>query len=136
MATSAAQWKRDFEMTLPSGNVIRLKRVSLVDLIVQGAIPDTLSARAVEMASQTQQRKLSADELRQYEGVVNLVVKAAAVEPRIADRASDDALALPDVDFVDRVQIFNWANGALHSLRPFRDDATGPQKFIDSAPTG
>lgn len=133
MATSAKDWKHNFELVLPSGNVIRLKRVSLVDLIVQGAIPDTLSARAVEMASQTQQKRLSADELRSYEGVVNLVVKAAAVEPRVSDRPGEDTIAVTDLDFVDRVQIFNWANGALNSLRPFRDDTAGAQKSFDAS---
>lgn len=132
MTTSAANWKRDFEMTLPSGNVIRLKRVSLVDLLVQGAIPDTLSARAVEMAH-AQPRKLTTEELSEYEGVVNLVVKAAAVEPRVADRAGDDTLALADLDFVDRVQIFNWANGGVHNLRPFRGDTGGPPQSFNAS---
>jgi len=136
MATNATNWQRDFEMTLPSGNVIRLKRVSLLDLIVAGSIPDTLSARAVEMVSQTQARKLDAAELRQYENVVNLVVKAAAVEPRVADRSGDETLAVTEIDFVDRVQIYNWANGAANSLRPFRDQPDGAQKFTDLASTG
>ena len=129
MATPVSDWQTSHELTLPSGNVARLKRVALIDLILQGGIPDTLSSRAVEMAGQTQQRKLTVQELRDYEAVVNLVVKAAMIEPEI----SDQGLAISDIDFIDRVQIFNWANGGVHNLRPFRNKPAGETRPFDAS---
>lgn len=133
MATSATEWQTSIEMTLPSGNVAKLRRVALIDLIVQGGIPDTLSGRAVEMANQTKQRELDKKELLEYEAIVNLVIKACMVEPKVADRAGDGSLSVSEVDFIDRVQIFNWANGSVSSLRPFRGDATGKARTFNAS---
>lgn len=129
MATSKDKWIKIHELTLPSGNVAELKRVALVDLIVSGGIPDSLSARAVEMASQTRVQQLSAAELKEYEGVVNQVVAAAMVEPHVGP----GGLNIADIDFIDRVQIFNWANGSAHSLRPFRGQPQGPAKSFNAS---
>ena len=54
--------------------------------------------------------------------------------PALADPRVSRGLAVGDLDFVDRVQIFNWANGGVHSLRPFRDPAPGKTRFTDTAP--
>jgi len=121
MPTSAKEWKRTEEMTLPSGNVVRVKRVSLMDLIVQGGIPDTLSPLATEVATKTQM-KLEPGDLQQYEAVVNLVVKAAVVEPQVADQAGPETLGVREIDWLDRLEIFKWANGVATTLRPFRGE--------------
>ncbi len=125
MTTSVSEWRdgRFKEMTLPSGNVMKLKRVGLMDLIEQGGLPDTLSAMASELASKQQVRVLSVAELKQYADVVNLVVKAAAVEPKVADAPSAETLDVHEIDWVDRVQVYNWANGGTTLLRPFRPEA-------------
>lgn len=119
MATNIKEWQKTAEMTLPSGNVVQLKRVGLMDLIAQGNIPDTLSGLATEVATKDKLRSLSAEELAEYVNIINLVVKACAVSPKIADAATEDTLAVTDIDFVDRVEIFSWANGVANSLRPF-----------------
>lgn len=123
MATTVKEWKRTEEMTLPSGNTARLRRVGLIDLIAQGGIPDTLSALATQVAT-TAQMRLEPAEVRQYEAVVNLVVKAALVEPAAADTAGPDCLAVREIDWLDRLEIFRWANGATTVLRPFRRQGT------------
>ena len=75
--------------------------------------------------------RLSREQLTQYEGVVNLVVKAAAVEPRVDDQAGPECLAVREIDWIDRVQIFNWANGVTTTLRPFRGN--GQTRAFDAS---
>lgn len=123
--TDLSAWRSNATkpFTLPGGNVIRLKRVSLIDLIVAGQIPDTLSGLAAEVAVKGAGRAVSAEELKRYGEIVNVVVKAAAVEPRIGDAPGDDCLGLAEVEWVDKVAIFDWANGAASQLKPFRTAA-------------
>lgn len=124
MVTSINEWRdsRIKEMTLPSGNVIKLKRAGLMDLIEQGGIPDTLGPLAAELASKQQVKILNVDELKRYVEIVNLVVKASAVEPRVSDEPGDNSLGVREMDFTDRVQIYLWANGVATTLRPFRPE--------------
>jgi hypothetical protein len=133
MATNVKEWKKTEEMILPSGNVVELRRVSLMDLIAQSSIPDTLSALAVEVTTAKAGPKLDANQLRQYEQVVNAVVKAAVVSPAITEQGGADSLAVREVDWVDRIQIFQWANGAATALRPFRGQPGGTQKPFNAS---
>ena len=120
---SASEWKRTHEMTLPSGNTGEFKRVALMDLIAQGGIPDTLSGLAAEISNKDKIAALTVEDLKKYVGVVNIVVKAAFVTPKVADVAGPDTLAVSEVDYVDRLEIFKWANGAATTLRPFRPES-------------
>jgi len=122
MTTSAGEWKHSHEMKLPSGNVIILKRIALIDLIAQGRIPDNLSALAVELSTKDRV-VLTGDKLKDYEDAVNVLVKASAVKPQVADIADDDHLAVRSIDWVDRVQIYYWCNGVTTLLRPFRSES-------------
>lgn len=122
MPTSVKEWldSQFKEMTLPSGNVMTLKRVGLMDLIEAGDIPDTLSGLTAELASKQQVRSLTMEELKHYAEIVNLVVKAAAYEPKVADQPGEGTLGVRQIDFIDRVEIYKWANGGATTLRPFR----------------
>ena len=120
---SASEWKRTHEMTLPSGNTGEFKRVALMDLIAQGGIPDTLSGLAAEISNKDKIAALTVEDLKKYVGVVNIVVKAAFVTPKVADVVGPDTLAVSEVDYVDRLEIFKWANGAATTLRPFRPES-------------
>lgn len=124
MTTSIEQWResRLHEMTLPSGNVMKVKRLGLMDLISQGDIPDTLGPLAAELASKQQVRALSLEELKRYADIVNLVVKAAAEEPKVTDQPGPATLGAGEIEFVDRVEIYKWANGGATTLRPFRGE--------------
>lgn len=102
---------------------MKLKRVGLVDLIAGGRIPDTLSALAAQVVSKSNLKQLSVDDLKQYAEIVNQVVIASAEEPKVTKAAGgDNTLGIGEIDWVDRVQIFNWANGAANALRPFRPE--------------
>lgn len=118
--TSIKEWRNNSSklVTLPSGNVMKLKRVALAELIGLGRIPDTLTGLAVTLINKS--TTLTAEQLKEYVEIVNIVVMAAADEPKVARTASDNTLGIDEIDWVDRVQIFSWGNGAASSLRPFR----------------
>jgi hypothetical protein len=108
------------EYELPSGNVAKLKRISLVDLVEKGEIPQTLTGLVTEMAQKQELRQLSLEELHDFADVVNLVVKACFVEPPVADEPTEETLGVYEISFVDRAEVFRWANEAAQRLRPFR----------------
>lgn len=121
--TSIEDWKCNHVMVLPSGNVIELRRVGLMDLIYQGGIPDTLTPLAIELATSDKiTRGFKEEDLKNQLDIVNIVLKASAVNPRVADRHGEDSLGVDEVEYFDKVQIFNWANGVTTTLRPFRPE--------------
>jgi hypothetical protein len=123
MATDIKAWRETLssEYELPSGNVARLRRVGLVDLAEQGGIPETLSGQVEAMLKQQQgAARLSIVDLKQFAGAVNLVVKACFVEPRLADVPGEDCLGVTEIPFVDRAEVFRWANESTVKLQPFR----------------
>lgn len=119
--SKVGQWNLTHEMTFPSNNVAEVKRVSLMDLIVNGGIPSQLSTLATELAT-AENMKLTSEQLKEYEEVVNLVTKAAFVKPAVTDTGGGDSVAVRDIEWVDRVQLFNWGNGVTTLLRPFRPE--------------
>lgn len=130
--TSAAEWRKPREegylVTLPSGNVARLRPVALDMLVVAGQIPDILTpmaARAlwgVEEEDGKEGDKTLEDAV-EYIEFVNLIAKAAMLEPRICDgeKASEGCITLEDLEFDDRVAIQRVALLPASQMRRFRD---------------
>ena len=115
------RWEKGEEFELPSGLVVRLRRVSLFDLMEQGEIPAPLVGLLDELVSQDRPT-ISVEEFVRYADVVNQVVKAAVVEPPIGDEPSEGVLGVSELPMMDRIAIFNWANSAVRRLRPFRPE--------------
>jgi hypothetical protein len=120
--TDVSTWRAAMvqEYELPSGNVARLKRISLVDLVEQGDIPQTLTGLVAEVAQKQELRQLSLEELKDFADVVNLVVKACFVEPPVSDEPTEESLGVHEISFVDRAEVFRWANEPARRLRLFR----------------
>lgn len=108
------------EYQIESGVVVKLKRVGLMDLVLAGAIPDSLSAVAAQVASTITARQMSVEELKRYGKLVDAVVTAAMVEPAIGQDVAIEA-----IPFSWKVKIFNWANTSAGVLRPFRSEQAG-----------
>jgi len=127
MTTDVKAWRAGQVVAyeLPSGNVARLKRVAVMDLVEQGDIPDTLSGMVADLVDETlgKRKTLSVEDLRRFAEVVNLVAKACFVEPPLGDEATEEQLAVAEVAFVDRAEVFRWANQPTRQLRPFRVEA-------------
>lgn len=112
--------------TLPSGLEVTLKRVSLLDLAMNGDIPNTLSGMVDDMIDQDKTVQVKSSDFGQYGEVINLVVKACVVEPAIADEADDLHLSLGEIPMEDRLEIFDWANQGVEQLAPFRAQQEEP----------
>ncbi|MCP4429085.1 MAG: hypothetical protein GY803_31755, partial [Chloroflexi bacterium] len=111
------------EMTLPaSGLVFRLKRVGLVDLVMRGDIPDTLSG-IVDQSIKGKEIEIGGDDLKLLADMYGLVMTACVVWPPIAAGDGDDEhLGLDEISFEDKQAIFDWANGEASALKPFREE--------------
>lgn len=112
------------EVTLPSGNVARLRRVHLLDLVEQGKVPDTLSGMVADIVG-TGTKQVKMEDLAGYIEVVNVVAIAAFVDPPVAAEPSAQALGVQEIDFLDRAEVFRYCNEPARRLRPFRGEPDG-----------
>jgi len=118
LTTWRKQQREGVEFETPSGLVVRLRRVSLLDMAALGEIPTPLVA-AVDAVFDSRSRDLTVEMAGQFTEVVDLLVRAAMVDPPVADRADEGHLAVSELPMKDRVAIYNWCQ--MHEpLRPFR----------------
>jgi hypothetical protein len=103
------------EMTLPSGLEVKLRKVVMLDLVANGHIPATLDALVQKATSDG----FGVNDVKEFIPLVNAVVQACVVEPALAAEGDDEHLTLDEIPIMDRLEIFNWANGAANALRPF-----------------
>lgn len=106
---------------LPSGQVATLRRVHLLDLVESGRIPDELSGVVLQVIDEGV-KKPTIEDLSAYIEVVNLVAIASFVDPPVAAEASEEALGVDEVPFLDRAEVFRYCNEGARKLRPFRKE--------------
>lgn len=144
--TSASTWRepreKGYVITLPSGNVARIRPVALDVMIRDGTLPDLLSP----IAAKSLWTETTTDEIGNVgelaTGMAELfgyVCRASFIEPRIADDVEDlgeGEIALEDVSFDDKAFVFQLAIQPAQILHRFcekqaadvesvRDDADG-----------
>ena len=124
-----AQWRQERRQgepfTLPSGLVMHLKRVGILDLVEQGEIPAPLAGLVQEIVDQ-KEHDLQLEDFGRFSGLINLLTKAAAVDPPVADEADETHLGVGELPMADRMAIFNWCNEVTEALRPFRAESAQP----------
>lgn len=120
MDLQAWRASRKTTKTLPSGLEVILKRVSLLDLAMNGDIPNTMAGMVDDMIDQTKTVEVKATDFKEYGDVINLVVKACVLEPAVADESDETHLGLREMPMEDRLEIFDWANEGVEQLHPFR----------------
>ena len=131
--TRGREWRKPreegFVIDLPSGNAAKLRPVALDRLVLAGRIPDLLSpvaAEALWVQTTESEMKGKGDLLKNYTELVNLIVPLALVEPRISDNpTADDEISLDDIDFTDKVAIFQVATQPAAVLKRFREQQAG-----------
>lgn len=115
-ALGLAEWRRlreeGEEAQLPSQLVVRLRRVSMIDLAEQGEIPATLKPKLNALIQQGRTVRMDLDKLREFIEIVNLVCAACIVGPQ--------DLRVSELPYEDRMAVFNWANQFTGKLQPFR----------------
>ena len=114
--------KRQAEIELPSGLKVWLKRVSLFDLAGAGKIPTTLMA----LIEQAQGGTVGLSDFNEFAELINLVIVNAIVDPPLAQNGAtpdDEHLSLDELDWDDRIAIFNICNEGAIRLQPFRRES-------------
>lgn len=139
-ASKASDFKRraaGVTLTLPSGLAVRAKRVDLQVMLAQGTIPNPLIEVVSEALERGQQMdpkelvgdKVNLDKVAEMYELVNSVVVASVVEPRISsvpedpEDRDDDQLYVDEVEDEDKMFIFQWAGGGTDDVATFREEA-------------
>lgn len=120
MELHAWRASRTTTKTLPSGLEVTLKRVSLLDLAMNGNIPNALAGMVDDVIDAEKIKKVQAADFAQFGQVIDLVVKACVISPMIADVADEEHLAVSELPMEDRLEVFSWANEGVEQIAPFR----------------
>ena len=107
-----ARQQQGEDAELPSGLVVQLKRVSMLDLAEKGKIPATLKPKIDELMKSGQTVTVTVDQFVEFVELINLVCEACIVGPA--------GLQVTELPSQDRMAIFEWANEMTGSLQPFR----------------
>ena len=120
---------------LPSGLPIVVKDVGLQDLVMMDGveIPNTLLDMMFD--NDQKQAKGADDALDDSQVVLNMMrnkadfnrllnemVRACLVEPKLGERADDQHITLEELSFADKMHIFNFMNREAQAVRPFPDE--------------
>jgi len=128
--TPGNEWRKPREegyviKLITSGNTVRLRPVALDMLIASGSIPDILTPAAAKILWDGPDAGLIAARSEidhEFIDLVNVVVPAAMLYPRVVDTPqADDEISLDDLDFSDKVAIYQLAIQPAAVLRRFRD---------------
>lgn len=128
-ATSGKAWRQAKEegelWTLPSGNVARLRPVSLMAFINSGKIPDFLTPLAGSMVwEEIEADKLAstAEMARASAELAELICRAAFIDPVIVDEPKkDNEIAMEHIDDADKAWVMSCMIQPAEVLRGFRE---------------
>jgi hypothetical protein len=120
-----ADWRasRVHEMTLPSGLAVKVRDVTMTDLLFTGKLPPAFADMAEKAAKDNnavdlkEMFKNAAD----FAQMLDALVSIALVEPKIGEFADDDTITLGELPNDDKMFIFNWANREVSQLTSFRE---------------
>lgn len=109
-------------MTTASGLVLRVRDLTLIDLVKAGHIPQPLVG-AVEVIFNT--GRLTMAEAIKSLPALEAVVKAAVVHPKIVDGVSDkdDEVGLDEMTTDEKLSVVNYVNSSPIGLFNFLGDA-------------
>jgi hypothetical protein len=125
-----SEWRKakseGIKHTLPSGLVVRLRRVQLMDLASQGQIPAPLMGAAGELI-ESGKTDLTLENWPHFEEVFNLVAKSCIIDPPVVVKGDDQHLGIDELSASDKLAIYNWANQVLAAVLPFREKRNGDE---------
>jgi hypothetical protein len=125
-ATPASEWKvEESELqTLPSGNVVRLKRPQLSGMIRRGEIPNPL----LQAAGAMEAGQLP-DDMAQAVELTDLLVSLAFVEPTIAlEDPADGDLPIDKLTDADKGFVAAWIKRDVAAMARFRGERPGADR--------
>ena len=127
MSDRLAEWRDRVaprEIALSNGLTMLVRPVRLEDLITAGTVPLTLINRAQRIKTQKDgsYKDEDADALSK---AVNAVVLAVAVDPRVTKDGAGDSIAVDDIPFLDRLDIFQEVNRPTAAVQSFPGEPNG-----------
>lgn len=144
--SSVSAWKKKPQLTtLPSGNKVIIRRVTLRSFLVNGMVPNSLMSIVQESVDgkapdvDVQAIMSDPDQFNELIAMMDTVTIQCVVEPEVhpapeseADRR-DDLLYVDEIDETDKTYIFNLATGTVGELEPFRAE---PSAGVGAVPRG
>lgn len=131
------EWREKERVTveLPSGLSMTIRRrVTLTDLAARGSIPAPLVGLVDEFIAGGANVSISnASDFAKYGEVLGLVVKAAAIDPPVADAGDEGHVGLDELPLEDKIFVFNLVHQEADKLAPFRPQ---PLAALGAAPGG
>ena len=121
-----AQWRTSHvhDMTLPSGLQVKVRDVTMTDLMFTGKLPQVMIDLAQESAEQGKIKldlKMLTENAQEFRQLVDTLILLCVVEPPIAEKADEEHLSLDEMNGDDRMFIFNWVNREVEQVRSFRE---------------
>lgn len=126
MTTSGRAWREQrnqgVEVTLPSGNVVRLRPVSIQAFLKLPNIPDTLTPVIHDMIAPKEATKVqTVEDVINFHRVLDALCAYAFVSPRIVEAPeSDDEISMGDVDTADKLAVLGLLDKTARQLESFR----------------
>lgn len=105
---------------LPSGLMIMVRRVSMMDLAASGKVPVDLQPRIdelIRLGNAGKQPEFSLEWFNEFAEVVKLVAESCLTGP--------EGLSVDELDYNDQLAIYTWANEEGGKLKPFRRQQDG-----------
>lgn len=126
-----AEWRasRIHERTLPSGLTVKIRDVSMTDLMFTGKLPDAIVSMAKESAESGNNEfdiESISKNTEQFNSMLNTLVELCLMEPKIGSVADDDHILLAELPADDKMDIFSFVNRGAEELRPFREGEDQP----------
>jgi hypothetical protein len=121
-----SQWRsnRLVEKTLPSGMIVWLKDVSMMDLVLTGKLPEGIMD-FVEKSTEDGKNEIDLKEVAKagpgMGEMMNILAMLCIVEPPVAEIGDEEHLGLNEITGDDKMFIMNWANREVKEIRPFRE---------------
>lgn len=106
------------ETTLQNGLDVKIKDVGMMDLAMDGDIPDTLS----DLFSDAMAEDVGLDDMPKFGELVNLVCCHVIAEPKFSTERGDEDYIGNYLNARERLSLFGWANREADSVRPFRSE--------------
>jgi len=148
--TSAKQWKKKTSkgtpLVVPSGNTCLVRTPGMQVFIKQGLIPNSLMPIVQEAMSKGRAPKnmeldtnKNPELLNEMMDLMDAVTVYCVIEPKVAPEPAEgvvrdeDTLYVDEVDFNDKMFIFQYAVGGTSDLAKFREELS---EHMEAVPTG
>ena len=130
-----AEWRasRIHDLELPSGLTIKLRDVTMTDLMLTGKLPDAMMDLAQDASSGGKESidlKAMAKSGAEFKQMLDALIRLCVVEPALADVGDDEHLCLADFNGDDKMAIFNFVNRGVETLHSFREGEAEPVAVV------